>query len=108
MLQRFSLRSDNKMLRHQNFLDGGANFRRNRFELRSQIEHRNRFHGWGVAAQFIVDSNQVLRGGGKIHGANMVSRASVEQVIWTSAREAHTYRSHTEREPLAGCSGAGR
>ena len=44
-LQRFALRPEHELLRGQHFLDGGANFGRDGFELRSQVEHRNHFHG---------------------------------------------------------------
>ena len=44
-LQRFALRPEDELLRRQHFLDGGANFGRDGFELRAQVEHRNHFHG---------------------------------------------------------------
>ena len=44
-LQRIALRPEDELLRRDYFLDGGANFGRNGFELRPQVEHRNHFHG---------------------------------------------------------------
>ena len=38
----FALRAEHKLLRRQHVLDGRAHFRRNRFELRAQVKHRNR------------------------------------------------------------------
>ena len=47
----FALRAQHKLLRGQHVLDGRANFRRDRFELRTQVEHRNHFRGSGAAAR---------------------------------------------------------